>query len=395
LFEDTSTTGDTLCSGVPSCSGDKQCYDPGAKVCGGQTTSADCPPPLTWCGGSGSGGGGGKCPQYDEPGDTYIEIINKATYPIWVWFNKDPTQNNHQFTPDFTYKKDTTWGTHICAGKSLYIHGPDRKWTGGQFAVTREKKVAGNGNINIAGLTSFEFTITTAKISGNISNVSGVNASGTMVVTGVTCDGKNTNTNADALLTSCPEQFKCDPNVCASGDACTLKKQKLLSKEIVPKTELKCGNNSKDCLGCPLDENTLTNCPPSTAWGDNNPMYKSACYGDILQHKYGCLEWWTDNTKAKAWKEYATRGSTDSYWWGMGEQKLGGDTYTGIAYKGGGLSLTPLQQACISGAQTGTSCAGNIIPVPKGESSLLSCTIGSWKPKITYTITGVMSHVSQ
>lgn len=342
----------------------------------------------------------GPVPSGDEPANTYIEVKNVTSHPMWVWFNKDGGNiTNHSFQPTLNKYASTTWGVQIPNGNSLYVYGNSDGWNGGQFVVTKyDSRSKANGEINISGLTSFEFTIMNGEVWGNISNVSGVNATGTMNITGLSdCDrGKTTNTNAESLLT-CPPKFQCDRNVCVSGDACTLKK--LTPSQINatgisstgPKTGLTCGDNG-DCLGCPLNEPGTDGCQPYPPWtkapGDGKVgMFDSSCYGNILKKKYGCLEWWTNNSTE--WKKYATQNGTDSYWWAMGEQVLGGNTYnSSITYPGGAIDAK--SKGCISGTTSESDCTGYIIP--NENSSLMKCNINGQPFKVIYTITGIMEH---
>jgi hypothetical protein len=340
------------------------------------------------------------CPSGDEPADTYVEVKNVTGHPMWIWFNKDAGNiSSHSFQPPLYKYASTTWGVQIQNRNSLYIYGNSDGWNGGQFVVTKyDRRSTGNGEINISGLTSFEFTINDSDIWGNISNVSGVNVAGIMDITGLSeCDrGKTTNTNAEALL-NCPPKFQCDPNVCVSGDACTLKKltpsqiQATGVSSTGPRSGLNCGDNG-DCLGCPLNERVTHECSPYPPWttipGDGKPgMFDSPCYGNILKKKHGCLEWWTNNSDD--WKTYATQNGTDSYWWAMGEQVLGGNVYDeSVTYPGGAIDAKT--KGCISGTTSASDCAGYI--VPNKNSSLMKCRINGQPFKVIYTIRGIMEH---
>ena len=331
-------------------------------------------------------------------GDAFIVFENKTGSDIWIWFDQNPEGSGRIFSPNVVSHGSTTWSVQVPTGGNMIISSPGdiQQWKGGQCSVTSKKSLdVGSQNMNHAGLSSFEWTIDTAQktVSANISNVSGLNVNGSMEITGITCDKNTSKTNVD--LTACPSaspNFKIMTGGKNDVPSCSIQK-KMVNKVAKDRTATssdgnKCGDEG-DCLGCaPLHDAC-----------DVPNMYKTPCYAKILQKKYGCLAWWTSNPLASQWKKYAESGGTDAYWWGMGEQILGGNHYdNSIKYGGTALKESDNAYKCISNATYAADnqgvnkpCHGRIMNNPKG--GLRTCRIppsGSGRFQIKFTIKEIM-----
>ena len=365
-----------------NCPDGKPCPDCGKPACPCSGTSPTPPTPPT-----------------TPTGDAFIVFENKTASDIWIWFDKDPEGSGRIFSPNVVSHGPTTWSVQVPTGGNMVISSPGdiQQWKGGQCSVTSKESLDGAENMNHAGLSSFEWTIDTAQktVSANISNVSGLNVNGSMEITGITCDKNTSKTNVD--LTACPSSPNFNIMTGGKNDvaSCSIQKEMVAGSNVAsvrtakPSDSNLCGDNG-DCLGCaPL----VDQCAGLT------DMYKTLCYAKVLQKKYGCLAWWTSNNLASQWKTYAESGGTDAYWWGMGEQILGGNHYDNkIKYGGTELKTTDNAYKCISNANfaaanqaKGEPCYGRIMNNPKG--GLRTCRIppsGSGRFQIKFTIKEIM-----
>ena len=330
-------------------------------------------------GGGGDGGGDGGA----KPPHTFISFTNQTGATMYIYFDKDPTTDSDRiFSPPIVAKGTTTWMVQVPKDSSFYVSsksGTITDWLGAQCSITNKESydttTVGQQNMNHAGLSSFEWTIDTGGkvVAANISNVSGLNVNGTMNITGIKCDPKNDSTSASNLSTSEEACYKHYGFLTGGNNdipTCSLKKTSRVNTAST--AGLTCGGNKdgtneRDCMGCPLTE--------GCEWA-NDGGYGGACYASILKRKYGCLEWWTTNADALAWKQYNTENNSDAYWWGMGEQILGNDTYKpSIKYEGKKLEATSQALKCISNAGYAKAnekeCTGYIMNNPEG--SLRTC----------------------
>ena len=333
-------------------------------------------------------------------GDAFIVFENKTDSDIWIWFDKDPRVSGRIFSPNVVSHGPTTWSVKVPTGGNMTISSPGdiQQWDGGQCSVTSKESLDRAKNMNHAGLSSFEWTIDTAQktVSADISNVSGLNVNGSMEITGIKCDNDNNKSQTKVDLSACPDKFKIMTGGKNDVASCSIKKEMVAGNSVAKDRKAKpfdsnqCGDNNLDCLGCgPLTDS----CAGIT------DMYKTQCYATVLHKKYGCLAWWTNNSLASQWKKYAESGGTDAYWWGMGEQILGGNYYdTSITYGVTALQTTDPSYKCISDAKfaaaqqgTGKPCHGRIMNNPKG--GLRTCRIpssGSGRFQIKFTINKIM-----
>lgn len=428
MFEDcmvgmVGISADDKCSD-PTCSGNNHCIKSGTDVCGAQTEEQCQEDGDTWCG-AGDGAAtcqdkmtelcaparansAGEClicmgqhqqqlqgagctnPDFDAfcagggGGDgSYIQFMNKTGSPMYIYFDTDPRHPERIFSPPVVPKGNTTWMIMVPNDGAFNVSsssGNIGDWTGAQCSITDRESYAGN-NMNHAGLSSFEWTIDTANktVAANISNVSGANVNGRMDITGLTCDKSTSQNNMDLSTTGtgCYKDFPFMTGGANDIPTCSIKKSSIGS---APTSGLTCGDDN-DCLGCPLTE--------QCDWGGE---YQSDCYAKILQKKYGCLEWWTNNPKAIDWKNYNTANDSDAYWWGMGEQILGSNTYDpSITYDGSALEDNSQALKCINGADTDQgTCSGYIMTNPDGSLRTCQRPNSSDKFLIKFTITEIM-----
>lgn len=347
----------------------------GPSGCGSQTEDeCNATPGFHYCNKSGdpdggdSGGGesgGGDSGGGDSGSSPYIQFLNKTGEDMYIYFDKDPKESGRVFNPPVIPMGNTTFMVKVSNNQTFNISSSSNiigNWFGGECSITNKQSYASNDNMNHAGLTSFEWTIDNANkiVAANISNVSGSNVNGKMNISGLNCD-KNTSVNNMELDTTSENGCYKDFGIMTGGagdiPSCSIKKKEGINT--APKDGLICGDNN-DCLGCPLIE--------GCDWGGN---YAGECYASILKRKYGCLEWWTNNEVAVKWKNYNTANGSDAYWWGMGEQILGNNTYNNeIIYDGSPLNDTAVK--CINGAiKDKNICQGYIITNPEG--SLRTC----------------------
>ena len=374
---------DPACGGI-TCSKDRgepgECLDTSNMKCSGNMPdNGKCPQGFVNCSGGDSGGGdsgggdsgGGDSGGGDTGGDSdsspYIQFLNKTGEDMYIYFDKDPRESGRVFNPSVNPVGNTTFKIKVSNNQTFNISSSSNiigNWFGGECSITNKESYAANDNMNHAGLTSFEWSIDNANntVSANISNVSGANVNGEMNISGLNCD-KNTSVNKMELDTDSANGCYKDFGIMTGGagdiPACSIKIKGGINTS--PKDSLICGDNN-ECLGCKLDE--------GCDWSADG-HFRGACYASILRRKYGCLEWWTNNELAIKWKKYNTDNRSDAYWWGMGEQILGNNTYNNeIIYDGSTLDDKAVN--CINGSiKDQNTCQGYIITNPDG--SLRTC----------------------
>ena len=402
----------TNASDCPSnCNETLPCWQKPATVCGtvgagSETGENDCTVAGgVWCGDDKPDPGPepepgpepGPEPPLPVTGNTYIQFTNATDKTMFIYFDRDPNANNADriFSPPVKKPQNnvnsTYWMVEVLIGGSLNIStntGNINDWLSGECCITDKESYAGNsGNMNHAGLTSFEWTIDTKTVSANISNVSGANVNGTMTITGLQCDKNTSTNNMDLSQGGCQNDFKFMTGGNGDITTCSIKKQDNI--QAVPRDGLVCGDKT-ECLGCDLDGEQCD-------WTTDS-YWTGGCYASTLMKHYGCLEWWTTNDKAQLWANYNKANGSDAYYWGMGEQILGKNKYDStVKYDGTPLSEGSKALQCVSGKAKNEQgpkwedyCSGYIINNPEG--SLRSCTRPdeSTKFMINFTIKEIM-----